>query len=49
MAMTWFDSTDDMRASATTEAYRATIADGPLLLASPVTPTLLCRELVMVA
>ena len=49
MAMTWFDSTDDMRASATTDAYRATIADGPALLASAVTPTLLCRELVMVA
>ncbi len=48
LAMTWFDSLEDMRASARTDGYRATIEDGPLLLASPVTPTILCHELVLV-
>ena len=48
MAMTWFDSVEDMRHSATTDAYRATIADGPELLAPGPTPTILCRELVMI-
>jgi uncharacterized protein (TIGR02118 family) len=48
MAMTWFDSLDDMRHSATTDAFRATIDDGPMLLASPDTPTVLCREHVVV-
>jgi len=49
MAMTWFGSLDDMRHSATTDAFRATIADGPALLATAHTPTILCEELVFIA
>lgn len=48
MAMTWFDSIEDMRHAATTDAYRATLADGPLLLAADATPTILCQELVII-
>lgn len=47
MALTWFDSIDDMRRSATEPAYAATLADGPEFLASGPTPTILCRELVV--
>ena len=47
MALTWFDSIDDMRLSATEPAYAATLADGPEFLASGPTPTILCRELVV--
>ncbi len=45
LATTWFDSIDDMRRSATTDAYQATLADGPHLLATAETPTILCRQL----
>jgi uncharacterized protein (TIGR02118 family) len=48
LATTWFDSVDDMRRAATTAAYRATIDDGPELLANAVTPTVLCPQLVLV-
>ncbi len=50
LAVTWFDSLDDMRASATTAAYAAVIDDGPLTLdpSGIPTPTLLTRELVFV-
>lgn len=50
LALTWFDSVDDMRASATTDAYAAVVADGPAMT-DPTglpTPTLLTRELVVV-
>lgn len=50
LALTWFDSVDDMRASATTPAYAEVIADGPLTLdpSGIPTPTILTRELVVV-
>ena len=50
LAVTWFDSVDEMRASATTEAYTAVIDDGPLTLdpSGIPTPTILTRELVFV-
>ena len=50
LALTWFDSVADMRASATTDAFAATIADGPLLLdpSGRPTPTILTHELVFV-
>ena len=48
MAMTWFDGIEDMRASAGTAAYAAVRADGPLILRDDRSPTLLCRELVLV-
>ncbi len=50
LALTWFDSIDAMRASAKTDAFAATIADGPATLdpsAIP-TPTILTREHVVV-
>lgn len=50
LTVTWFDSVDDMRASATTAAYAAVIDDGPRTLdpSGIPTPTLLTRELVFV-
>lgn len=50
LALTWFDSVEDMRASARTEALAAVIADGPMM-ADPSglpTPTILTREVVCV-
>lgn len=50
LALTWFDSLEDMRASGRSEALAAVIADGPMM-ADPSglpTPTLLTREHVVV-
>lgn len=48
LALTWFNDLDDMRRSTTEEAYAATLADGPELLAPGPTPTILCREHVVI-
>jgi uncharacterized protein (TIGR02118 family) len=48
LTMTWFDSVDDMRASARTDAYAAVVADGPALLAPGPVPTILTTEHVLV-
>ncbi|MDH4364098.1 MAG: EthD family reductase, partial [Acidimicrobiia bacterium] len=50
LTVTWFDSVDEMRASATTAAYAAVIEDVPRTLdpSGIPTPTLLTRELVFV-
>jgi uncharacterized protein (TIGR02118 family) len=46
LAITWFDSVDAMRVSATTEEYRQTRADEPNFIAPGDLPILLTRELV---
>jgi uncharacterized protein (TIGR02118 family) len=43
-AVTWFASTDAMRDGATTEAYRATLADEPNFLAPGPLPVIIGRE-----
>ncbi|MGF1596007.1 MAG: EthD family reductase [Acidimicrobiales bacterium] len=50
LALTWFDSVDDMRASARTAPFADVIADGPLTLdpAGIPTPTILTREVICV-
>ena len=50
LAITWFDSVDAMRESATTEAYRRTRADEPNFIAitSGDVPTILTTEMVIV-
>lgn len=47
LAITWFDSTDAMRAAATTEAYRHTRADEPNFIVAGDVPTLLTKEFVV--
>ena len=47
LAITWFDSTDAMRAAATTDAYRHTRADEPNFIVARAVPTLLTKEFVV--
>jgi uncharacterized protein (TIGR02118 family) len=46
--LTWFDSTADMRFSATTEEYKATMADEPNFLAEEEIPILITKEHVII-
>jgi len=49
LAITWFESTDAMRASARTEAYRRTRADEPNFIAEGEIPIIISTEHVIVA
>ena len=48
LAITWFDDTDAMRASARSEAYRATRADEPNFLPDEAIPLIISTEHVIV-
>ncbi len=48
LAITWFDSTDAMRASAATEEYRATRADEPNFLPDGEIPIIITKEHVII-
>lgn len=49
LPITWFDSTADMRVSATTEAFKTTMADEPNFLAEEEIPIIITKEHVIIA
>jgi uncharacterized protein (TIGR02118 family) len=48
LPIAWFDSTADMRLSATTEEFKTTMADEPNFLAAEEIPILITKEHVII-